>query len=211
MDDAIISGLLAGYGIAIPVGAIGVLIVGLAARQRFATGAGAGLGAATADSVYATVAVVGGAAAAKAIAPAATPLRWIAAFVLLGIAGWTAYGAIRHYRDPARVPASGAAMTSPGRAFAGVLGLTVLNPATIVYFVALVVGGRATAKLTPGTGFAFVAAVFVASASWQLFLAGGGSLIGRILTGAKGRIGTALVSSVVIGGLAVQLMLAAAG
>lgn len=209
MGDAIVAGLLAGYGIAIPVGAIGVLIVGLAARQRFATGAGAGLGAAVADGMYATIAVLGGAAAAHAIAPAATPLRWIAASVLLGIAGWTAYGAVRHYRDPAAAPARGGAMTSPGRAFVGVLGLTLLNPATIVYFVALVVGGQATAKLTAGTGSAFVAAAFVASASWQLFLAGGGSLIGRVLTGPRGRIGTAIVSSVVIGALAVQLMLAA--
>jgi arginine exporter protein ArgO len=209
VGDAVVAGILAGYGIAIPVGAIGVLIVGLAARHRFPTGAGAGLGAAAADGIYATLAVLGGAAAAKAIAPAATPLRWIAALVLLAIASRTALLAIRHYRDPASVPARGALMTSPSRAFLGVLGLTLLNPATVIYFVALVVGGRATSSLTPATGIAFVAAAFLASASWQLFLAGGGSLIGRVLTGPRGRIVTAVVSSVVIGFLAIQLMVSA--
>ena len=52
----------------------------------------------------------------------------------------------------------------------------------------------------------FVLAAFVASASWQLLLAGGGSLVGRVLTGPGGRLVTALVSSVVIVGLAVALV-----
>jgi arginine exporter protein ArgO len=53
----------------------------------------------------------------------------------------------------------------------------------------------------------FVAGAFVASASWQLLLAGGGSIVGRVLTGPKGRLATALVSSVVIVVLAVGLVL----
>jgi hypothetical protein len=47
--DALVSGLLAGYGVAIPVGAIGVLILGLSARTSLRIGAGAALGVATAD------------------------------------------------------------------------------------------------------------------------------------------------------------------
>jgi arginine exporter protein ArgO len=52
----------------------------------------------------------------------------------------------------------------------------------------------------------FVAAAFAASASWQLTIAGGGSLIGRVFTGPRGRLGTALASSVVITVLAVRLV-----
>ena len=73
------SGLLAGYGVAVPVGAIAVLILGLSARASLLVGAGAGLGAATADGLYAAVAAVGGAAVAGLIRPVATPLRWTAA------------------------------------------------------------------------------------------------------------------------------------
>ena len=47
---------------------------------------------------------------------------------------------------------------------------------------------------------------FLASASWQLLIAGGGSLVGRLLTGPRGRIVTAFVSSVVIAILAVKLL-----
>jgi arginine exporter protein ArgO len=53
----------------------------------------------------------------------------------------------------------------------------------------------------------WVLAAFVASASWQLLIAGGGRLIGRLLTGARGRLTTALVSSAVIFVLAVGLVL----
>ena len=47
---------------------------------------------------------------------------------------------------------------------------------------------------------------FLASASWQLAIAGGGSLVGRLLTGERGRRLTALVSSLVIAVLAVRLL-----
>ena len=51
-----------------------------------------------------------------------------------------------------------------------------------------------------------VIGVVVASASWQLLLAGSGSLVGRVLTGSRGRLATALVSSVVIVLLAIGLV-----
>jgi len=61
--------------------------------------------------------------------------------------------------------------------------------------------------LTAAGEVVFVVAAFAASASWQLLLAGGGSLVGRLLTGPRGRLVTALVSSIVIIVLAVGLVL----
>ena len=49
MSEALVAGLLAGYGVAVPVGAIAVLIVGLTARTSLRVGAAAALGVATAD------------------------------------------------------------------------------------------------------------------------------------------------------------------
>jgi len=49
-------GVLAGYGIAIPVGAIAVLIVDMGLRRGFGFGLMAGAGAATADFLYAGLA-----------------------------------------------------------------------------------------------------------------------------------------------------------
>ena len=199
MSAGFLAGVVAGYGIAVPVGAIGVLIAGLSARVSLRVGAAAGMGAATADGLYALVAVAGGAAVAGLIAPIAAPLRWVAAAVLLGLAAVTAVGAIRGRGRP---PAERGRPATPLRAYLGILGLTLLNPATVVYFAALVLGRGGA-----GGGVWFVVGAFLASASWQLAVAGGGSLVGRLLTGDRGRLVTALVSSVVIAALAVQTVL----
>ncbi|HEU4426179.1 MAG TPA: LysE family transporter [Pilimelia sp.] len=207
MSEALIAGLLAGYGVAVPVGAIAVLIASLTARTSLGVGAAAGLGAATADGIYALVAVLGGAALARFIEPAATPMRWIAAGVLVALALRTAVGAVRHHRDRAAAARSNGGLATPGRAYAGLLALTLLNPMTIVYFGALVLGRQAGDGLTAAGEVVFVAAVFGASASWQLLIAGGGTLVGRALSGPRGRLVTAVVSSVVIVALAAQLVL----
>jgi arginine exporter protein ArgO len=199
MSAGFLAGVVAGYGIAVPVGAIGVLIAGLSARVSLRVGAAAGLGAATADGIYALVAVAGGAAIAGLIAPVATPLRWAAAAALLALAAVTAIGA---WRGRGRPPAEAGRAATPLRAYLGILGLTLLNPATVVYFAALVLGRGGS-----GGGVWFVAGAFLASASWQLVVAGGGSLVGRLLTGDRGRLITALTSSVVIAALAVQMIL----
>lgn len=197
MSAAFLAGVAAGYGIAVPVGAIGVLIAGLSARTSLRVGAAAGMGAATADGIYALVAVAGGAAVAGLVAPIATPLRWAAAAVLLGLAAMTAWGAFKKPGASRRDEKPATAL----RAYLGILGLTLLNPATVIYFAALVLG-----RGGEGGGVWFVAGAFLASASWQLLIAGGGSLIGRLLTGERGRLITALVSSAVIALLAIHLL-----
>jgi arginine exporter protein ArgO len=201
MRAAVLAGLLAGYGIAVPVGAIGVLLVGLSARSGWRIGAGAALGVATADGVYAAVAVLGGQSAARLLAPMSTPLRWAAAVVLLGIAARTALTAVRQRRR-ASPDTRGPQLVggSSLRAYAALLGLTLLNPATVIYFVALVLGGSAQHRAGP----AFVLAAFLASASWQLLLAVGGALLGRGLTGERGRLATALLAGVLITVLALR-------
>jgi arginine exporter protein ArgO len=197
VSAAFLAGVAAGYGVAVPVGSVAVLIVGLSARTSLRVGAAAGLGAATADGVYALVAVLGGAALAGLVTPIAAALRWAACAVLFALAAHTAISAIRaHGAAPAQRPRPATAL----RAYAGILGLTLLNPATVVYFAALVLGRGGA-----GGGAWFVIGAFLASASWQLFIAGGGSLIGRLLTGDRGRLVTALISSVVIAALAIKL------
>jgi len=81
-----------------------------------------------------------------------------------------------------------------------------------VYFTALVLGRQAGAAPggAGGAGQAvFVLAVFAASASWQLLLAGSGAFLGRVLTGRRGRLVTGMASSALIGALAVHLLIAA--
>ncbi|RLK12486.1 arginine exporter protein ArgO [Micromonospora sp. M71_S20] len=206
MTGAFLAGLVAGYGVAIPVGAIAVLILGLSARTSFRVGAAAAFGVATADGLYAAVAALGGAAVAGLIAPVAGPLRLAAALVLLLLAGHGAWRALRP-RTATGVAGVRRGMDTPVRAFTGVLALTLLNPATVVYFAALVLGRTDRAGSDPLAAGLFVLGAFVASASWQLLVAGGGSLVGRVLTGPRGRLVTALLSSAIIAALAVAMLL----
>jgi hypothetical protein len=50
---ALIAGLVAGYGIAMPVGAVATYLVALTARSSLKVGVFAALGVASADSLYA--------------------------------------------------------------------------------------------------------------------------------------------------------------
>ncbi|MCH0538798.1 LysE family transporter [Streptomyces sp. MUM 203J] len=209
MTGALVSGLVAGYGIAVPVGAVGAYLVAVTARTGLKVGACAALGVAAADGAYALGAALGGAALVPFLQPVTVPLRWAAAFVLVGLAVWSGAGAITRYRrdrsDPGRVQQ---ALTG-GRAFLGFLGITLMNPVTVVYFTALVLATRTASDPTRLEQLLFVGGAFVASASWQLLLAGGGALLGKALTGRRGRLVTALSSSTLIVVLAVHLLLTA--
>lgn len=204
---ALVAGLLAGYGIAVPVGAVATYLVSLTARTSLRTGVCAALGVATADGLYALVATVGGSAVAALLRPVLDPLRWAAALVLVALAARGAVTAVREYRARHLATRTTPPPPGPGRAYLGLLGITLLNPTTVIYFAALVLGTRAEEAVRPLEQGVFVLAAFVASASWQLLLASGGALLGRTLTGHRGRLVTALVSSAVITALAVRMVL----
>ena len=93
--NVVISGLVTGWAIAIPVGAIGTYLVTLTARTSLRVGVAAALGVATVDGVYAAAAVVGGAALTALITPVADTLRVVSALILLALAAVTLWRALR--------------------------------------------------------------------------------------------------------------------
>lgn len=204
MDDVLISGALAGFGIAMPIGAVTVMIVTLSAQTSLRTGLAGAMGTATADGLYALIAALTGAALAGLLRPVAGPMRWTAAVVLLALAAKGLADAVRRSLDPGSVRQ--VEEKRPFSIYLQFLGLTVLNPLTIVYFSALVLALR-NDDWPPMGGLMFVVAAFAASASWQALLAVGGALVGRVLTSDKGRLGTALVGNGVIIFLAARLLL----
>jgi arginine exporter protein ArgO len=205
---ALVAGLLAGFGIAMPVGAVATYLVSLTARTSLRIGVCAALGVATADGLYALVAMVGGAALAAALQPVLLPLRWASGLVLAALATRGAVSASRQYREQQLAVRSGPDPLLPSRAYLALLGITLLNPTTVIYFAALVLGSRTAEAVRPLEQGVFVLAAFAASASWQMLLAGGGALLGRALTGRRGQLVTALASSVVITVLAVRMLVA---
>jgi len=242
VDAILVAGLLAGFGIAVQVGAITVLIMTLSAHHSLRTGLAAGLGTATADGLYALLAATAGAGVAALLRPIAGPMRWTAAAVLALIAVRGVTGAVRGWERMRRSAAAdggagsssvedggagdgGAAVADPRYeaaaagpvpeatpvrrplgAYVQVFGLTLLNPLTIIYFSVLVLGLHDGGSWSLPDAAVFVLAAFAASACWQSVLALGGALIGRALTGARGRLGTALVGNAVIVLLAVHLV-----
>jgi arginine exporter protein ArgO len=212
VSAALLAGLLAGYGVAVPVGAVGAYLMALAARTSLRTGVCAALGIASADGLYALIAAFGGGALARAIEPIVTPLRWVSVLVLIALAVRGGATAIRRFRDrPVTDRADLGTPATPVRAYLGLLGVTLMNPATVIYFAALVIGsqGRGGAAGDRVDQIAFALGAFGASASWQVLLAAGGALLGRTLTGGRGRLLTGLFASVLMGFLAVRVLIGA--
>ena len=177
MDSAFAAGVAAGLGVAVPFGAIAILIVETAIRRGRRYGWAAGAGAATADFVYATLAALFGTALAQLIAPVQAPLRWVSVAVLVFIAGRGIVGAIeRAGVAPGEPQLERLYESSPRRTYLQFVALTIVNPATVIYFAALILGLPAV-----GTGsaekLAFVVAAGLASLVWQLLIATGGSLL----------------------------------
>jgi arginine exporter protein ArgO len=195
-------GVLAGYGIAVPVGAIAILIVDVGLRRGFRPAFAAGAGAASADFLYASLAALAGGALAALLAPFALPLRVASGAVLCGLGG---YGLWRTVGDltpgqPTGPPPSGPGKggtdhpdvphgslgvqvgAAPGRVYAQFLGLTLLNPLTVAYFAALILGRGGGDLSAPAEKLAFVAGAALASLSWQTLLAGLGALAHRRLS-----------------------------
>ncbi len=178
MASSFFEGMIAGYGIAIPVGAVAILIVNTALARGFAAGFLAGAGAATADLLYAALAAFAGMALSTALAPltAATRLIGGAALVVLGVWG------MRKSVEASPAPRSPADGHRPLRTYLNFVGITLLNPLTIVYFTAFILGRGTVSGDTFAAGTAFVFGAGLASLSWQTLLAGLGGLAGRRIT-----------------------------
>ena len=93
--DLFVQGLIAGYGIAIPVGPIAILIIELGIRRGFWVAFCAGAGAASADLVYATIASIAGTFLVSILKPYSTIIHIVSALVLIALGLWLLYSGRR--------------------------------------------------------------------------------------------------------------------
>jgi arginine exporter protein ArgO len=204
MTGAFLAGCLAGLAVAVPVGAVATFIILLAARHGWRVGAAAGLGAATVDGAFATVAALAGGAVSPLLAQAGTALTWTSGLILAVIGGTMVWRGLRRRDDDGPVKDT----PSARKAFLTVLGITAVNPATVVYFAALVLGSPFGEIVGVPAQMAFAGGAFAASAAWQTTLATGGSALGHVLTGPRGRRITTVLGGTVILVLAIRTVLA---
>jgi arginine exporter protein ArgO len=197
---AFAEGVVAGLGIAVPVGAIAVLIIDLGMRRGFSRAVPAAMGAASADLAYAAVAAAAGIAIATVLAPHQRRIEMMSAAVLAGIVAYRMASLFRARGDRRQGP------TSDGRfaTYGGFLALTLVNPLTVTYFAALILGLGGDTLGSAADRALFAIGAFVASAAWQLVLAGAGALLHRRLP-ERALLATALLGNVLIAAFAVRL------
>lgn len=195
--DALGAGALAGLGVALPLGAVGVLIVqeGIVGGWRPASAAATGV--ALVDGGYAVVAVVAGAAVTSALAGLERTVQLVGAVVLLAVA---ARGLLA-----LRTPPERRAPVPQARVLRRFVALTAVNPMTAVYFVVLT-AGLGDVVSDSASRAAFAAGVLIASLAWQLTLAGAASLAGTRLPPWL-RVATSLAGHLLVVGYAVRLAL----
>lgn len=200
--DAFLNGLVAGYGIAMPVGPIAVLILELGLRRGFRIALSAGAGAASADLFYATVAALAGTLVIAVLAPFACVIRLGSGIGLVGIGAWLlshrGVGSSRVHKPRLRA-------MSCLEAYGMLLGLTLLNPVTITYFTTLILGMQAISP-SSSSPILFVLGAFLASLSWQGLLASISGLAHRHFS-VKVQLATFAVGNCVIIGLGVAILL----
>ncbi|MEW1545514.1 hypothetical protein [Streptomyces tsukubensis] len=180
---AVTAGAVAGLGVAVPLGAVGVLVLQQAMRDRRA-GAAAGAAVAVVDAGYAALATAVGPLVAAALAGVEAWVRLVAALVLAAIA---ALGLLASRRPapgirgtsgaPGAMEAAGTERVGPARVFVRFAALTFVNPTTALYFAALTTA-QGSALRGGAAGAVFTFGVFAASLLWQQTLVAAGGFAG---------------------------------
>ena len=174
-------GMLIGFSIAAPVGPIGVLCIRRTLADGRMAGLASGLGAATADAFYGSLAGFGLTLAANFLVSQQSWLRLGGGLFLLYLGVKTFLSA------PSGKAGQVAKTTSRGLwgAYLSTLLLTLTNPLTILSFVAIFAGlGLAETGGDSLSAGILVLGVFSGSAAWWLLLSGGVSLLrAKVTTG----------------------------
>ena len=203
----LLEGLAAGYGIAVPVGTVSILIFTTGMKSGFWKGFAAGAGAATADLVYAAAASVAGSALVMVLQPVARAFRIGGGLVLLLMAAWGITQAFRG-REQRQEKSVGDAAAGPAAAYVQLLGITLVNPLTVVYFAALILGRDQGGPSIAVDRLAFVLGVAVASLSWQTLIAALGSLLhGRLPP--RFRMGAVIGGNLIVAALGARILVLA--
>lgn len=177
MDSLIfIKGLVIGVSIAAPVGPIGILCITRTLARGFPSGLVSGLGAATADALYGSVAGLG--------------ITWAAAFLIdqrvwLRLFGglFLIYLGVKTFTRTDSADRIEARNTRLLKDYATTFWLTLTNPMTIISFGAVFAAlgpGEARADAVPA--LLLIAGIFSGSVLWWVILSSGVSFVRGVPT-----------------------------
>lgn len=145
------------------------MIIELGIRRGFWAAFAGGAGAASADLIYASIASIAGTFLVSILKPVSSWVHLVSGLVLIAIGLW-----LFLIKKPSTLRSKilGDDSSSRLKAYAMVLGLTILNPLTVTYFTTLILGLRINLATTPAYAFLFISGAFLASLSWQTLIAG---------------------------------------
>jgi threonine/homoserine/homoserine lactone efflux protein len=167
----LLRGIIIGFAIAAPVGPVGVLCIRRTLADGRVSGFVSGLGAASADAIYGSIAALGLTFVSKFLIEGEGWLRTFGGAFLLAL------GVKIFLELPAEqvAPARGSRLLS---AYASTFLLTLTNPTTILSFAAIFAGlGAGTETDGYLSAALLVLGVFLGSALWWLLLSGGVGLL----------------------------------
>jgi threonine/homoserine/homoserine lactone efflux protein len=199
----LLRGLLIGFSIAAPVGPIGVLCIRRTLAEGRRAGFVSGLGAASADAIYGSIAAFG--------------LAYISAFLIshqlwLRLIGgvFLCYLGCKTFLARPALAAPPQAESRLGSNFASTFFLTLANPLTILSFAAIFAGlGVASVESSFIPAALMVAGVFCGSAAWWLLLSGGVGLF-REKFNARGLLWVNRISGLILAAFGVFAVLSLA-
>ncbi|HYQ92948.1 MAG TPA: LysE family transporter [Candidatus Competibacteraceae bacterium] len=160
----LLKGLLIGFTIAAPVGPIGLLCIQRTLQRGRIAGFISGLGAASADAVYGSIAGFGLASLSGLLLDWRQELRWLGGLFLLYL-GWRLFSSLPTEQSPS--PRS----TDLLGDYASTFLLTLTNPVTILAFIGIFTGlGLAAEERNFSAAGLLVLGVFLGSLLWWLLL-----------------------------------------
>jgi putative LysE/RhtB family amino acid efflux pump len=166
MIIVLLKSLLAGFGIAAPIGSLGIICIRRTMAGGFFAGLISGLGVALADGVYAAIAALGLDAAAGYVGEFRRPLLLVSGLFVLCL-GWIAFKDkdIRLQKDQLTT-------ASAIRGFALTFFLTLSHPLNIVAYTAIFTSFDLAANDDVAAAIVIICGVFLGSLLWWIILCG---------------------------------------
>lgn len=158
-------GLLLGFSVAAPVGPIGILCTNRTLNKNFISGFVSGLGAATADLIYGLIAGLGLTIISNFLIE---QKMWIQLMGLIFLICLGIRIILKKEKDLELSTSAGLGLTKD---YFSALFLTITNPITILFFVAVFAGlGLSNSMNESSSVIQLILGVFLGSSAWWLFL-----------------------------------------
>jgi len=198
----LVQGLVIGFSIAAPVGPVGILCIQRTLLRGRKNGFVSGLGAATADAIYGSIAGFGLTFISNAL------LAWQFWLRLLGGA-FLCYLGVKAIVSEPKEQVKGASEASLVKDYSSTFFLAITNPIAILYFAAIFSTLAGTAITDYSYSGLFVSGVFLGSLLWWLILSGATGFFIHKFDAKKLRLAN-VVSGITIMGFGIYFLLSLA-